>query len=212
MPKPIVILGSGGHASVLAEILLNEGREIVAVVSPEPINESSPLTGVSRLANDESLLDAYSFDEVELVNGIGAIPGNDMHYRLFNYFLSRRYRFASVISPHAIISRSAKIAESVQIMHGAVIQTNAIIGVNCLINSGAIVEHDCFIGPHNHIAPNATLSGGVVTGDRVHIGTGANVIQSIKIGHQAIVGAGCTVIRNIEEKQVIVPARNRILR
>ena len=42
MPKPIVILGSGGHASVLAEILLNEGREIVAVVSPEPINDHKP--------------------------------------------------------------------------------------------------------------------------------------------------------------------------
>ncbi|WP_201597406.1 acetyltransferase [Psychrobacter vallis] len=212
MPKPLVIIGSGGHASVIAEILLNQGRDIVAVVSPIQVYENSPLKGITRLVSDESLLDTYSPDQIELINGIGAIPGNDTHFRLFNYFSEHGYTFSSVISPHAIVASSAKLAQGVQIMHGAIIQTNANINRNCLINSGAIVEHDCSIGPHNHIAPNATLSGGVITGSQVHIGTGANVIQSIKIGQQSVVGAGCTVVRDVPEKQVIVPARNRILR
>tara|TARA_R110002020_G_scaffold232883_3_gene444520 strand:+ start:8393 stop:9031 length:639 start_codon:yes stop_codon:yes gene_type:complete len=212
MPKPLIIIGSGGHASVIAEILLNQGREIVAVVSPTEIHDNSPLKGVHRLASDESLLSIYSPDQIELVNGVGAIPGNDTHFRLFNYFSEHGYSFSSVVSPHAIVANSAKLAKGVQIMHGAIVQTNANINHNCLINSGAIVEHDCSIGPHNHIAPNATLSGGVITGSQVHIGTGANVIQSIKIGQQSVVGAGCTVVRDVPEKQVIVPARNRILR
>ena len=212
MSKPLVMLGAGGHAAVLAELLLATGRQIIAVVSPEEIMESSPLAGISRLTTDESLLTAYSSEQVELVNGLGALPANDLHFRLFNYFSEHGYRFASVISPFAMVSKSAQLADGVQIMTGAIVQTNASIGMNCIINSGAIIEHDCCIGAHNHIAPGVTLSGGVITESQVHVGTGANVIQAIKIGQHAVVGAGCTVVRDVPAKQVIVPARSRILR
>nr|WP_317200235.1 acetyltransferase [uncultured Psychrobacter sp.] len=212
MLKPIVILGSGGHSNILAELIIAEGRKIVAVVSPDNIEKSSPLSGIRQIMTDEEVLSTYESAQIELVNGIGTIPSNDTKFRLFNYFSENGYRFASVISPHAILAKSVKLEEGVQIMSGAIIQTNAIIGMNSLINSGAIVEHDCYIGAHNHIAPGATLSGSVTTGSQVHVGTGANIIQNIKIGHKAIVGAGCTVIRDISEEQVVVPARNRILR
>lgn len=212
MLKPLVILGAGGHATVLAELILAEGRQIIAVVSPEVVMDSSPLAGINWLTSDESLSATYSPEQVELVNGLGAIPGNDLHFRLFNYFSEQGYRFASVISPHAMVSKYAQLAEGVQIMAGAIVQTNASISMNSLINSGAIIEHDCCIGPHNHIAPGATLSGAVITESHVHVGTGANVIQAIKIGQEAVVGAGCTVVRDVPAKQVIVPARSRILR
>lgn len=212
MSKPLVIIGAGGHASVLAEILLAAGRSIIAVVSPEIIENGSPLAGMNRLTTDEALLTTYSPKQVELVNGMGAIPGNNLHFRLFNYFSEHGYRFVSVISPNATVSKYAKLADGVQIMTGAIVQTNASIGTNCIVNSGAIIEHNCCIGAHNHIAPSATLSGGVITESQVHVGTGANIIQGIKIGEQAVVGAGCTVVRDIPIKQVIVPARSRILR
>lgn len=212
MLKPLVMIGAGGHATILAELLLAEGRNIIAVVSPKEVEESSLLSTIKRIVSDEDLLSTYSFEKVELINGIGAMPGNNIQFQLFEYFSNKGYRFASVISPHAILSSSVKVAEGVQIMAGAIIQTNASIGKNCLINSGAIIEHDCYIGPHNHIAPGATLSGSVVTESHVHIGTGANIIQGIKIGQHAIVGAGCTVVRDIPKNQVVVPARSRVLR
>lgn len=211
MLKPLIILGAGGHATILAEMLLAEGRQIIAVVSPEEIVDSSLLSTINRLTSDDKLLSTYSPEQVDLINGIGAMPRNNKQFQLFKYFSNKGYRFASVISPHAILSSSVKVAEGVQIMAGAIIQTNASIGMNCLINSGAIIEHDCCIGSHNHIAPGATLSGAVVTDSHVHVGTGANIIQGIKIGQKAIVGAGCTVVRDIPEKQIVVPARSRIL-
>ena len=212
MSKPLVVIGAGGHASVLAETLLTEGRKIIAVVSPEIIMDSSPLAGISRLTSDEALLTTYSPEQVELVNGMGAIPGNDLHFRLFNYFSEHGYRFVSVISPNATVSKYAQLADGVQIMTGAIVQTNASIGTNCIINSGAIIEHDCCIGAHNHIAPSATLSGGVITESQVHVGTGACVIQGIKIGNKSVIGAGCSVVRDVPAMQVIIPASCRILR
>ena len=212
MPKPLVMLGAGGHANVLAELLLAEGRSIIAVVSPKEVTDSSPLLGIIRLTSDESVLETYQPEQVELINGVGSIPNNDMRLELFNYFSKHGYYFTSVISPYAMLSKSIIIAEGVQIMSGAILQSNASIGVNSIINSGAIIEHDCSIGAHNHIAPGVTLSGGVITGRQVHVGTGANVIQGIEIGHQAIVGAGCTVVRDVPTNQVIIPAHNRVLR
>lgn len=210
--KPLVIIGSGGHASVVADILLSQGKTIVASISPDEIKDNSPLKSIKRLVTDSSLLDTYSPEQVDLVNGLGALPGNTLRTKLFDYFSNYGYKFQSVIAPSAIIAGGVKLEDGVQVMHGAIIQTNASIAKNCIINSGSIVEHDCIIGPHNHIAPSATLSGAVMTGNQVHIGTGANVIQSIKIGERAVIGAGCTVIRDVKAGQVIVPARNRVIR
>lgn len=211
MIKPLVILGAGGHAAVLAELLLAAGRQIIVVVSPEPIKKGSPLAGLARLASDEELLATYQPEQVELVNGVGSIPGNNTRWKLFEYFTERGYHFANVISPHAILSNYLELAEGVQIMAGAIVQTQAKIGANSLINTGAIIEHDCIIGAHNHIAPSVTLSGGVVTEAKVHIGTGASVIQGIHIAQEAIVGAGTTIARDVPAGQVLIPARSRVL-
>lgn len=212
MSKPLIIIGSGGHASVVADILLNQGEKILATVCPDEIKDNSPLKGIKRLITDESLIDTYAPSEVVLINGLGSLPGNDVRFKLFNYFTERGYKFKSVIASSAIIAGGVVLEDGVQIMHGAIVQTNAHISKNCIINTGSVIEHDCMIGCHNHIAPNATLSGGVVTGNKVHVGTGANIIQGIHIGQEAVVGAGCTVTKDVPKGQVIVPARNRILR
>lgn len=210
MAKPLVMLGAGGHASVLAELLLTENRQIIAVVSPEPIKANSPLTGLKCIANDNKLLTSYSPEQVELVNGIGSIPGSNLRLKLFNYFSEKGYRFASVLSPQANISKYINLAEGVQVMKGALIQTNVSIGKNTIINTGVIVDHDCKIGCHNHIAPGAVLCGGVITAQQVHIGTGANVTQGISIGENAVVGAGVSIVRNVITNQIIIPAPNRV--
>lgn len=205
------MLGGGEQASVIAETLLNEGRHLIAVVSPEPLKTNSPLAGIQRLVSDENLLASYSPQEVELVNGLGAIPGQDLRWVLFDYYKERGYYFASVISPHATLSKYLILDEGVQVMAGAIIQTNTAIGKNCLVNTGTIIEHDCNIGNHNHLAPGVTLNGSVTTDDRVHVGTGANVIQGIKLGYGAVIGAGTSIVRDVSAGQTVIPAANRII-
>lgn len=211
MAKPLVMLGAGGHAAVLAEILLEQKQPLIAVVAPDPIPANSPLAGLERIASDEQLLSTHSPEEVELVNGLGSIPGNNLRWELFKFFSEKGYRFASVISPKANLSSYLELAEGVQIMMGAQVQTNVSIGKNSIINTGAIVEHDCKIGAHNHLAPGVTLSGGVMTASQVHIGTGASVIQNIQIGEQAVIGAGTTVVKNVPAQQTIIPAAIRVI-
>lgn len=211
MTKPLVILGAGGHAAGLAEILKKQGCTLLGVVSPHPVEPRGPLAGVSHIGDDEALLAQYDPDQVELVNGLGALPGKDLNCLIFEQFTRLGYRFASVISAYAIISEYVELGQGVQIMAGAIVQSGVRIGDNTLLNTGCIVEHDCRIGAHNHLAPGTTLSGGITTGIRVHIGTGANIIQCLSIGDNVVIGAGTTIARDVPAHQVIIPARSRII-
>lgn len=203
-----IILGAGGHAKVLVDILRQKVNFCGAVVSPERTDEPI-FSEMHWLTSDDDVLN-YPSEDVVLVNGIGMLPGKHLRKELFLFFKAHGYSFKKVLSPHAVVSAYAELGEGVQVLPGAIIQAGARIGANTIINSGAIVEHDCVIGEHCHIAPGVTLSGQVVAGNDVHIGTGANVIQSITIGEGSVVGAGAIVLKNVDKFKRVYPARGII--
>ena len=47
--KPLVIIGGGGHASVLVDVLLAQKRDILAVVCPENITEANVFSDFKHL-------------------------------------------------------------------------------------------------------------------------------------------------------------------
>lgn len=203
---PIVMIGGGGHASVLAEILLGQGRDIIAVVSPADVSQRSVLKGITILEKDEDILKFHK-DKVLLVNGIGMMPKSVFKQKINEYFLSLGYQFETIIAESAFISPFSKIETGVQILPMAIIQTGATVGRHSIINTGALVEHDCKIGAYNHIAPKATLCGQVETKENVYVGAGSTVIQGISIGCGAIVGAGASLTQSLEEKAIAYPAK-----
>lgn len=206
MSKPLLVLGAGGHAAVLVDILRQLNHTIVGLVARDKPADKPVFAGIPYYASDDDVL-AFDKDKVMLVNGIGSLPGSNIRTEVHKQFKQAGYQFVTVISPRAIVSDYCSLAEGVQVMPGAIINTNSVIGEGTIINSGAIVEHDCDIGPHNHIAPGVTLSGEVSTGDYVHIGTGAGVIHGISIGNNVMVGAGATVTKNLGNNQKLYVAK-----
>jgi len=204
--KPVIVLGAGGHAAVLIDILKQQKRKIIAIVSPDLTQKGPIFDGIKMFFQDEDVL-KFEPEMISLVNGIGSIPGNKLRENLYKDFTDRGYHFEIVVSDNAIVSPYAKLADGVQVMAGAVVQAGTLISENCIINTSAVIDHDCEIGCHNHIAPGATLSGGVITGDGVHIGTGANIIQLITVGANVVIGAGTTITKSVEKNTVCYPAR-----
>jgi sugar O-acyltransferase (sialic acid O-acetyltransferase NeuD family) len=198
-------LGSGGHASVLVDILKQQRRVILGFVSPGVHPESQVFCDIPHFAEDD---DVFAFDksEVKLVNGIGSIPGNNLRTLFYNYFSSNGYEFETIISSDSLVSSYAQLHDGVQVMAGAIIQTGAVIGSNSIINTGAIVDHDCNLGINNHVAPGATLSGQVHSEENVHFGTGASVIQCVKIGKNVVIGAGAAITKNVQENTICFPS------
>ncbi|WP_285397573.1 acetyltransferase [Lysinibacillus sp. fls2-241-R2A-57] len=195
MSKPIIIIGNGGHASVLTEILLTHGEKMLGFTAPtiEKNQFSLPYLG-----NDEVVF-KYSPSDIELVLGVGMVQPSPLRRKIFQYFFDRGYKFKSIIHSSAIVAPSVKLGQGVQIMAGVIIQTNTEIADNTIINTGALIDHDCRIEQHVHIAPGSQLSGAIHVQQGAHIGTGVTIIQGILIGSNCLIGAGSVVVKNIPD-------------
>ena len=205
MNKPIIIIGNGGHALVLTEILMLNHREIIGYTAPSKENN---LFGLSYLGSDD-IISTYDTNQIELVLGIGSIQPNNIRMKIFQHFKKLGYHFAECIHPTAIISSTAIIQEGVQVMAGAIIQPFVHIKQNVIINTGVQIDHECKVGEHVHLAPGTILSGNVKVARNVHIGTGTKIIQSIVVGENSMIAAGSVVVNNISinSKVMGVPAK-----
>jgi sugar O-acyltransferase (sialic acid O-acetyltransferase NeuD family) len=204
--KPVLVLGAGGHAAVVIDILRQLHVPVLGLVAKEQPKDHAVFVGLQWYGSDDAVL-SFDKEAILLVNAIGSLPGQEIRFRVHQQFKALGYHFMSLVSPAAVVSSYAVLAEGVQVMPGCIVNANATIGEGTIINSGAIIEHDCFIGKHNHIAPGAVLSGSVTTGDYVHIATGAKVIQSITIGERSLVGAGATVTKNLASNKTLYVAK-----
>lgn len=198
---PVIVIGGGGHAKVLASTLLLCGRNILGFVDPDPT--LPPLLGIGHLGDDIAVM-IYSAESVELVNGVGSISSTRNRQNVFERFTRKQYHFATIVHPSAVIAPEAHLQSGVQVMAAAVVQAGCRLGDNVVINTGARVDHDCIIDSHAHVAPGATLCGAVSVGAGAHIGAGATVIQGIRIGAGSVVGAGALVIRDVPQQTTAV--------
>src|ERR1700723_2753393 len=191
---PVIVVGGGGHAKVLVSTLLLQHRSVLGFVELKPT--PPPLPGIVHLGDDAAVF-LHPSDQVLLVNGVGSIDSTVSRRAVYEKFREKRYIFATVIHPSAIVAPEVQIEDGVQIMAGAVVQPGSHLGANVIINTGTRVDHDCAIDAHAHIAPGVTLSGNVHIGEGAHIGTGASIIQGINVGVGSIVGAGAVVIGDV---------------
>jgi UDP-perosamine 4-acetyltransferase len=201
------MIGSGGHARVLQDLLADLGFSLSGFVAPDQ-NHSRLTDGLKWLGSDDDYL-ANSPTDAIFVNGIGSAANTRARDEVFKKYKAAGHSFLQLTSAHAIVSESALLSEGVQVMPGAIVHTDAVIGENTIVNSGAIVEHHSKIGQSCHLATGSIICGDVEVGSGTHIGAGATVIQGISIGSNCIVGAGAVVVANIEDgtTAIGVPAR-----
>jgi sugar O-acyltransferase (sialic acid O-acetyltransferase NeuD family) len=204
--KPLVMIGGGRHAAVLAEILLKQNKKIVSIVTPELIAAGNLFKNIELLHNDDSIL-KYNPKDILLVNGIGSMPYKSFRETVYNRFRKLGYEFATVISDSAIVSDYSVIGCGVQLMNNCVVNIGTVIGENSIINTSSSIDHDCNIGAHCHLAPGTTLSGQVVIEKNVHIATGSNIINNVTIGRNSIIGVGANITKSIPENKVVYGTR-----
>ena len=197
MTAPVIVLGGGGHAKVVADCLRLSDFEMLGIVDPALTRGEKIFERLICLGGDD-VLDDYTPESVRLANGIGSTGDMARRRAVFENFRARGYQFVTMVHPSAVVAASVTLAQGAQVMAGVVIQAGSTIAMNTTINTGALVDHDCRIGDHVHVAPGAVLSGGVFLDAGVHVGTGARIIQGIKVGASAVVGAGMTVLDDVE--------------
>lgn len=197
----IVVIGKGGHAGSLVDILEREKKyEIAGYVvndKQETADGKYPVIG-----NDDSLEQIFQSGIRNAAMGVGYIGKSDVRERLYNKLKQIGYAFPVICDPSAVISQNAAIGEGCFIGKGAIVNINTAIGRMCIINSGAIVEHDCTVGDFSHVSVGSVLCGEVQIGRSVFIGANATVIQGKVIGNNCIVGAGTTIRKHMKDNRM----------
>lgn len=187
--KKLLIFGASGHGKVIAELVINNGSKIAAMIDDAPKATSF---GHIPIIHTRSILQPQP--DVTLIIAIG---NNTIRKKVCLKF--SEYDFFTVVHKNATISPSVSIGLGTVVMLQAIINADAIIGNHVIINTGALIEHDCIIEDFVHISPNVTLSGNVSVGQGTHIGSGAIVIPGVKIGQWCTIGAGAVVINDIPD-------------
>ena len=199
-----VVIGAGGHARVVLDILLNSRPEMrLILLDAEQSRWGSKMMGVNIVGGDNLLPELYQRGASNAIVALGATRGGSLRKRLFDTSLAIGFSPVEVIHSTAVCSKWAELGSGVQIFAFAVINAGARVGRNTIINTGAIIEHDCFVEDHVHIATAARLCGGVRIGETAHIGAGAILREGVKVGAKAVVGAGAVVIHDVAEATVV---------
>ncbi|MDC0379353.1 acetyltransferase [Litorivicinus sp.] len=205
MKKRVAIIGSGGHAGTIFD-LLSDDCEYSPHCFIDLVPKVSFKLGIPVRAEVELIHNHLDYQPLSLVMGCGSINGSSTLCRaeIFCRFQKRNWNFISVIASDSTIVKSAKVGEGAFIGHRALVNSNAELGVNVLINSGAIVEHDVIIDDHTHISTGVIVNGGVSIGKSVFVGSGAIIFPGISIGDGAVIGAGSVVRQDVSPHSRVV--------
>jgi sugar O-acyltransferase (sialic acid O-acetyltransferase NeuD family) len=192
----IILQGAGGHARVVIDCAIAQGRTVVCLFEP---NGEGELYGIP-------IRSAYYPQDYLDAQAVVAIGDNAVRKKVAGM---TKHQFTNIIHPSAIISNFTTLGQGNVLFHRVVMQAETSIGNHVILNTGAQVDHDCKISDFVHLAPGTILCGNVEVGEGAFIGTGAMVIPGKKIGAWSIVGAGTVVINDVPDGVVVVgnPAR-----
>ncbi|MDE6577295.1 MAG: NeuD/PglB/VioB family sugar acetyltransferase [Muribaculaceae bacterium] len=192
--EEIIFVGGGGHALSLLESLPDNMK----MMGYTALSESEKISGkwLGDDASDENLLSLpYSYHIAFVYAGS---PCMNKRKSLIERFENAGAKFATIISPTALVSRNSVIGEGSAVLSGAIVN-RAVLGRHVVINTGAIIEHDCHIADNSFIGPGAVVGGGVSIGENCFIGLGARLRNGIKIASGVTVGMGAVVTRSLTE-------------
>lgn len=207
--KRVVIIGAGGHAREVAEILRHQAQQsnlsLVGFVVDDPENHDKTVSDLPILG-DWSWFEKADRSELAVVCAVGSPR---MRKQLAERATLRGLRFTSAVSQLAYISPDAKVGEGVMIFPRVFVSVDSLIADHAVLNAGVTVSHDSQVGRYGTLAPGVHLAGNVSVGEGCNLGIGSSVINGVSIGEWSVVGAGSVVIRNLLDNvtAVGVPAK-----
>ncbi len=209
MPRPLVLLGAGGHAS-----------DVLGVV--EALNDRRPTFAVLGVLDDDPAADAARFEgrgvavlgPLELLAGLGAdwvaaVGWPASRRRLVQQAAASGRAAATLLSPLADVGHGVAMGAGTVVMGSARLSPRCRLGGHVLVSYLAAVGHDSTVGEGTSVMPGAMISGGVEVGAHVLVGTNATILEGRRVGDGATVAAGAVVAADVAPGATVVgiPAR-----
>lgn len=199
--KPLLLLGGGAHAMVVAEAAVASNIPLVGFLDDDAdanLRNLAPHLGPLAKLNDAS-------PDANVIIALGDVA-------LRAWVVKRLTRPAApIVHPSAVVSPTAVLGAGVFVGPLAVIHARARVGDHAIINTAAVIEHDCAIGINTHVAPGSVLGGAATVGPDTLLGLGCRVLPGARVGARSVVGAGSVVLHAVPDNTTVVgvPAHER---
>ena len=199
----VIIIGTGGHAKVVADIIKTSGDIIYGFL--DDIKPVGTFLGYPVLGKTSEYT---KYMRYKFIIAIG-----DSHARENISTMMKDVSWYTAIHPSAIISSiETSVGIGSVICANSVINPCASIGKHSIINTNATIEHDISVGDFSHISVGSKLAGHVSIGTHTWIGIGATIKNNITVCDNCMIGAGAVVVSNITTSgtYIGVPAIRKI--
>lgn len=198
MKESIILLGGGGHCKSCIDVIEQEGKYEIIGITDLPEKAGQTMAGYPVIGTDDDLPELKKKCNNFLIT-IGHIQSPVLRIKLFELLNELGVNIPVIISPHAVVSRLAKIGAGTIVMHNALVNTEAVIGENCILNTGALIEHESLVGAHCHISTYAILNGQCQVGSGCFIGSRTVLANNISLPANTLIAAGSVILRSLEK-------------
>ena len=189
MKSKLILIGGGGHCKSCIDVIEQSGQYKIAGILDKRENIGKTVLGYEIIGEDEQI-EKLAREEFSFLVTLGQIRSSEVRKKLYDELVRCKAHIATIISPHAYISKHAVIGQGTIIMHNAVVNADASIGNNCIINTKALIEHDAVVEDHCHISTAAVINGGTVIKQGTFFGSNAVSRESITTLNNAFIKAG----------------------
>lgn len=197
--EEIIVIGYGGHAKSLVDIIEREGKYKIAGFIAKNKGEEIQYRGYKILASDDELETLFNDGIRYVAMGIGFMGKGEIRRKIYKKLKKIGYKFPFFIDPSAAVANDVQIEEGTMIGKTVVLNSGAKIGKMAIINTAAVIEHECVIGDFTHVSVGTKLCGNVTIGNNCFIGAGTTIIQDCHIGKNTLIGAGGLVLNDIPD-------------
>jgi len=206
--KKIVILGAGGHALNVIDLLLKEQDEYEPMGILDPAAKGDVL-GVPILGGDELLAKLRS-DGIEYAFpaiGFGSEVNNGLRRQIYEKIKKCGYKLPNLISSKAFVRSGVKMGEGNIVQAGSVLDTEAELSSNIAVGFNVLIAHRCKIGSHVTFSGGVILNGGICIGEGTFLGMGCVLYRDV--GSWCKISPGTVCMEAVSDRKIVFgyPAR-----
>lgn len=207
--RELTIFGAGTYAEPIRELAESCGYVVTRYLDDDPQRIAAGLDGIPTVGPISDALPRLPSGTSVAV----AIGNNDVRLRLLRQARELGLKTPALVSPLAMVSRSAAIEEAVYLHPGCHVWSQASVGYGTILSPAATVAHHTTLGAGCFVSTGAHVGASISVGGRTMIGIGATVSTGVTtIGDHSLIGAGAVVIRDTERHGVYVGNPARIIR
>lgn len=191
MKKDLIIIGSGGHGKVCADIAqkLSKWKNIYFM---DDNNNEKFHFGYRIIGKTDSIT-----NYINSCDYFVAIGDNNIREHFTTKLEAMNASITTLIHPQSVINSKVEIGLGTAIMAGAIINSDTKIGKGVIINTGSTIDHDNLIGDFAHISPGCNLAGNVSIGSRTWVGIDATILNKVEVNKDSVIGAKSLVLKDI---------------